>query len=127
MANPIITNVGLVSRNEQLCVASKVVLDGADIAADGVMLRGALLFKKGNGKWRQALHADTLVADGVRLLQDDVKVVAGQDAFGSAYLEGFFKKSAILDAQPASAAIVAGDLTTTAGFHLIETDEYRLK
>jgi hypothetical protein len=126
MANPIITNVGLVSRFAHLALASKVVLDGADISADGFLPRGAVLFKKGNGKWRQALNADTLAADGVRILEDEVKVSAGQDAFGAAYFEGFFKLSSILDAN-SGAAIVAGNLTAAAGFHLIEADELRLK
>jgi hypothetical protein len=127
MANPVITSTGLVTRFMTLALQSRVILDGADIAADGIMKRGTLVIKKVNGKWRQMLHADALVVDQVRILQDEVTVEAGKDAFTAAFFKGFFALSTILTAQPAAAAIVAGDLTLAAGFHLIETDEIELK
>jgi hypothetical protein len=90
------------------------------------MPRGTVLVKSGS-KWHAFVHGtDTLAADQVRILQDELKVQAGVDAFGVGYLEGFFKLSAILDANSAG-ALVSGDLTTAAGFHVVEADEIRLK
>lgn len=128
MSNPVITNVGLVSRNDQLAVLSSCIVDGSGYAADAVIPRGALLVKNTSGalnKWHVFVHGtDVLAADGVRIAQDSIKVLALQDSFAAAYLEGFFKLSDILDANPGA---LAGDLTVAAGFHLIETDEVRLK
>ena len=129
MANPVITNVGLVSRNDRAAFVSACIIDGASITADGVVKRGALLVKNTSGaltKWHVYASGDALVADGVRILQDDAKVVAAQDAFAAGYLEGFFVLSALIDANSA-ASLVAGDLTLAAGFHMIEADEVRLK
>lgn len=125
MSNPVITNIGLVSRFSELAKASKMVLDGTDISADGVIPRGTLMFKKGNSKWRVALHTDTLVAGGVRIMQDDCKVVAAVDAFAAGYFMGFFKKQQLLDVN-SGGSIVIGDLSAAAGFLLIESDEIRL-
>lgn len=128
MANPIITNVGLVSRNDLLAVVSHVIIDGAQISADGFLPRGTLLVKNTSGaagKWHAFVHGtDVLAADGARILQDGVKVAAGADAFAAAYLEGFFSLSSLIDA---NSGLVAGDLTVAAGFHLVEANEIRLK
>lgn len=125
MSNPIITNVGVVSRFDRMALASQVVVNGSTISADGVLARGTVLVKEGGGKYHAFVHGtDTLAADGVRILQDDLKVVAATDAFGAAYFEGFFKLSSLIDV---NSGLVAGDLTTAAGFHLIESDEIRLK
>jgi hypothetical protein len=129
MANPIITNVGLVSRNDRAAFKSACVIDGASITADGVLKRGTVLVKNTSGatsKWHAFASGNVLAADGVRILEDDLKVVAGQDGFAAGYLEGFFTLSAIVDANSAS-GLVAGDLTVAAGFHVIEADEVRLK
>lgn len=129
MGNPIITNVGIVSRNDRAAFKSACIIDGASIAADGVIKRGTVLVKNTQGatnKWHAYVSGDMLVADQARILEDEVKVVAGHDAFVAAYIEGFFVISAIVDANSAS-GLVAGDLTLAAGFHVIEADEVRLK
>ena len=128
MANPIITNVGLVSRNDHLAVTTKVVVDGTTISADGVLKRGSLLCRSAvGGKYHLYVHGtDTAAVDKVTLLVDDVKVEAGKDAFGAGYIEGFFKTSSIVDAM-GGAPFVAGDMLLAAGFHVVESDETRLK
>ena len=130
MTNPTIQNVGLVSRNDRFAVVSHCVVDGASIAADGVLLRGTVLVKNTSGattKWHPYVHdTDTVALDQTRILQDDTKVQAAQDAFVAAYLEGFFTLSSIVDANSAN-GLLASDLLLAAGFHQIEVDEVRLK
>jgi hypothetical protein len=95
---------------------------------DGVLPRGTVICRASlSAKWHVFVNGtDTLAADLVRVLSDDVKVIAGLDAFAAAYFEGFFSLSAIVDANVAG-GLVAADLTLVAGFHKIETDEVRLK
>ena len=126
--NPIITNPGLVSRYDEFALASKLTVDGASISADGVLLRGTVLVKQSsNGKWHAFVHGtDTLAADQVRILKDELKVSAAADAYGVGYFEGFFMLSDLLDANSAGGLLLA-DLTTAAGFHQIESNEVRLK
>lgn len=128
MANPVITNISLISRFAHLAVESAVVIDGASISADGVLPRGTLLCRASvGGKYHAYVHGtDTVAVDMVRILKDDLKVEAAKDAFGVGYLEGFFSLSQLLDAN-AAGSLVAGDLLVAAGFHKIESDEIRLK
>jgi hypothetical protein len=124
MGNPIINNVAIITRFDRLALASALIVDGATISVDGVIRRGAVLVKS-SGKWHQYVHGTDVVAvDAVRILQDDVKVVAGVDAYGVGYFEGFFSVLALKDA---TAGLVDADLLLAAGFHVIETDEVRLK
>jgi hypothetical protein len=124
--NPIITNVAVVSREAQAAIASHCTVDGATIPADAALLRGTLLVRSAvGGKFHVFVHGtDVLAADMVRILKDDKRLSAGLDAMAAAYVEGFFKLSALLDANP---GLVAADLTVAAGFHMIEVDEVRLK
>lgn len=116
-ANPVIRNVGLVSRESQLAIPIGFVVDGATISADGTLLRGTLMvYNSANGKWHSYVHGtDTLVAGEVLLCQDDTKLLSGVDAFASGYREGFFDVASILDAN-SSGAMVFADLTSAAGF-----------
>lgn len=104
----------LFSRRRDLAVAIGVVLDGADIAADGQILKGAVLFKKVNGKYRLYVHGtDTLVAGGVAIVQTELDVKAGQDAFADVCVEGFFYVADLIAATP---NLVLADLTSASGF-----------
>lgn len=123
MANPIITNVGVVTRHGHLALASQVILDGADLPADAKILKGTVLFKKGNGKYRVKLVSDTAVANTIRILQDDVVVEATKDFITTAYFCGFFRLSTMLAVTP---GLLEAALTTAAGFQKIEADEMRL-
>ncbi|RYZ79763.1 MAG: hypothetical protein EOP06_26585 [Proteobacteria bacterium] len=126
MPNPTITNRALVSRNAQVAFKSQTVIDGTVIAADGVLKRGQLLVKNSSGtKWHPFVIGDVPLQPGkVRILEDDQQVVAGQDKPCSAFIEGFFIQSDIV--QP-STALLASHLIAAAGFLLIEADEIRLK
>lgn len=117
-ANPVIRNVGLVSRESQLAIPVSGVVDGSDVAADGVVLRGTILVYNGTSKKYHAMvhGTDTLAKNGFLILQNDLKVFASTDAPFSGYREGFFLISDLLDANSAG-SVVVGDLTTTAGFY----------
>jgi hypothetical protein len=126
MANPTITNVAVVSRFYDLALASHCVIDGATISADGSMIRGTLLVRSAvSGKWHQYVHGtDVMSLGNVRVLKDDQKVIAGQDAFAAGMFKGMFKLSALVDVNP---GLVAGDLLAAAGFQVLESDEIELK
>jgi hypothetical protein len=121
-----IQNVALVTRYDQLAVPLSVLVDGATFTADGVLQRGTLLvLNAGSGKWHPAVHGtDTIVADQVRIMQDDMKVASGVDLMCSAYSEGFFRLSSLVDANP---GLVIGDIPASVGFHPAGSDEVRLK
>jgi hypothetical protein len=125
--NPVITNVAIVSRFDDKALASKCIIDGAGIAADGIIPRGALLVKQSsNGKYHVYVHGtDTMALGAVRIAMDEIKVVAGQDAFAAAFFKGYFVMSAILDANTAG-GLVSGDMVAACGFRMIETDEIEL-
>jgi hypothetical protein len=127
MSNPTISNSALVSRERGLAVAVPVIIDGTTISADGVLKRGTVLVKSGT-KYHVFVHGtDTLALDGVAILQDDVKVLAGIDIVSqSAFYEGFFLTAALLDANSAGGLVLA-DLTLAAGFHVVNASEIRLK
>lgn len=126
MANPVITNVAVVSRFAELAPASHCVIDGASIAADGSLPRGTVLVRASVGaKWHAYVHGTDVVSLGnVRILQDDKKTVAGADQFAAAHFKGFFKLSALLDSNP---GLVAADLLAAAGWQVLESDEIELK
>lgn len=126
MANPVITNVAVVSRFYELALASHCTIDGATISADGVLLRGSVLVRSSvAGKWHQYVHGtDSMTLGNVRILKDDQKVIAGQDAFAAAHFKGMFKLSALVDVNP---GLVAGDLSAAAGWQVLESDEIELK
>lgn len=126
MANPIITNVAVVNRFYDLALASHCTIDGATIAADGVLLRGTILVRSTvGGKFHAYVHGTDVVSLGnVRILKDDQKVVASQDAFAAGHFKGFFKFSALVDS---NSGLVLGDLLPAAGFQQLESDEIELK
>jgi hypothetical protein len=125
MANPTITNMSITSRFEKFALASSVVIDGSEFSADASLLKGTILVKKANGKWRKFVHGtDTLALDAVRILQDEMKITAGVDAFAVGFFEGFFRMAAL---SAVNSGLVAADLTVAAGFHFIDADEVRLK
>lgn len=126
MANPIITNVAVVSRFYDLALASHCTIDGATIPADGVLLRGTVLVRSAvAGKWHAYVHGTDVVSLGnVRILKDDQKVVAAQDAFAAAHYKGLLKLSALVDVNP---GLVLADLLPAAGFQQLESDEIELK
>lgn len=120
--NPQIKNVALVSRYAIFALVSGCVLDAADISADDTLPRGAILVKKGNGKYKRWVTGDpALVAGAYRISTDEIKVIAGQDAFGSAYFKGFFNLAEVLDANPSST------LATLVGVAVIEANEIEMK
>lgn len=122
MANPQIKNQALVSRNSMFALVSTCILDGALIAADTTYPRGAILVKQGSGKYKRWITGDpALVAGTYRLLQDEVKVTAAQDAAVGAYFKGFFNLSDIIDSNPSAV------LATLVGAASIETNEIELK
>lgn len=125
MANPIITNEALVSRHGQFALADKAIIDGLDISADGVIKKGTLLVPGTTaGKWKPWVDGGAALALGqVRVVQDEIKVVAGQDAFAAPFFCGFFKRSTLMGA---NSGLVDADLTAAAGFVQINADEYRL-
>jgi hypothetical protein len=124
--NPIITNVAVVTRFYELALASHCTIDGATIAADGNLIRGTLLVRSTvGGKFHAYVHGvDTMTLGNVRILKDDQKVVAGQDAFAAGLFKGFFKVSALIDSNP---GLLAADLLAAAGFQVLESDEIELK
>lgn len=126
MANPVITNVAVVSRFADRAPSSHCVIDGTTILADGSLPRGSVLVRSSvGGKWHLYVHGTDVVSLGnVRVLQDDKKVVAGLDQMAAAHFKGYFKLSALIDSNP---GLVAGDLLLAAGFQLLETDEIELK
>ena len=117
-ATPVIRNVGLLSRESQLAIPVPGIIDGADVSADGVVLRGTVLVQDGTSKKFHAfVHGtDTLVKGECLILQDDVKVAAGVDKEFSGYREGFFAAADLLDA---NSGLDLADLTTAAGFYPI--------
>ena len=124
--NPVITNVAVVSRLAELAPSSHCVIDGATIAADGRLERGALVVRSAvGGKWHAFVKGtDVMSLGNVRVLQDSVKVVAGQDAMAAAHFKGFFKLSALADS---NAGLLAADLAPAAGWQQLESDEIELK
>ena len=101
--NPQIKNVALTSRYQDFALRSGCVLDGALIAADGIIPRGAILVKQAGGKYKRWVTGDApLVAGSYRLAMDEVKVEATKDAFVSGYFKGFFHLSDIIDANPSA-------------------------
>ena len=134
MSNPVIRNTALVARERALAVAIPVVIDGSlltsgMISGDGYLLRGTILVKQGSGKYKPFVHGtDTLAADGVVILVDDLKASTGGPDLvtNSGYYEGFFLLATLLDANSAG-GLVSGDLTSAAGFHSVSANELRLK
>jgi hypothetical protein len=125
MPNPTITNVSVVSRFKEFALASGVVIDGANFASDTTLVKGQMLFKQANGKWRKFVPGtDVLVAGSIRILKEEIKVNALVDAFASAWFEGFFALSTLQDI---NSGLLASHLTSAGGFLAIESDEYRLK
>jgi len=126
MANPVITNVAVVSRFAELAPASHCVIDGTTILADGSLPRGSVLVRSAvGGKWHLYVHGTDVVSLGnVRVLQDSLKVVAAQDAMAAGHFKGYFKLSALVDSNP---GLVAADLLAAAGWQQLESDEIELK
>lgn len=120
--NPQIKNQALVSRNSMFALVSSCVLDGTLIGADAIYPRGAILVKQGSGKYKRWVTGDSaLVAGSYRLLQDELKVVAAQDAVAGGYFKGFFNLSDIIDSNPSAV------LATLVGAAQIEANEIELK